>query len=162
MRQPRTISPGMVAVRPPSIRADLSPFFGRCLMAVLVVLVAGFVSPQLRALTGAAGEEPLRVSSLAAGVIFLSAALLILTFIKGAFAWEIVINTGTSAVAASRVPGKDYHLHRPPGVNPQRVSSARPHPLSRLPDPRLQLRLPRPPVPASASTAAAHLRPQLN
>ncbi len=77
----------------------------------------------------------------------LSSALLILAFIKGAFAWETVISAASSAVGARRAPDMDRRAYRPPRVRPRRRACPAPH------LPLLQLHLQPAPQPFQGPTS---------
>ncbi len=115
-------------------------------LAVSLALAAGARALPAWPITG----TPAGVSFGATCALALSLALLILAFIKGAFAWVTVINTGTSAVVASRAPDMDRRVHRPPRATPA-LSTRLPLPSTPLPQPH---HLPRRPIPDGPSPGA--------
>jgi len=148
----------MQDLRAPQLKApgvDLSARFALWFwLAVSIALAASALALLMRPLMGAtAGALFGAVCALA-----LSQALLILAFIKGAFAWVTVINTGTSAVVGPRAPDMDRRVHRPPRAIP--ALSAR-LALSSPLRPQL-LHLPRRPIPDGRYPGAATPRRPLS
>jgi hypothetical protein len=123
--------------------AEPSSHTARVYVAALVALAA-LVTLVTRALAQPSHPSMVAAAGLsfgAAGALALIPPLLILAFTKGAFAWVIVINTGTSVVGAPHAPDMDRRVHRPPRARPGLQPQVRPAPPARL-QPSLRRRHP--------------------
>lgn len=154
MRQPRTrffgLAPrprsgasdemraGMLAVVALAIGASIASFTDALHAAAIALHAGGYTSARPPvSLRAARVPEGILVATTDASLLYLS--LLILTFIEGAFAWVIVINTGQSVGAAPRAPDMDCRPHRPPKATREPLARALQRRLNQLPHP-LRLR----------------------
>lgn len=108
-------------------------------LAGMTLLAESLLTPFVAHVTLGLVPASSRSTSTPSGVPFaatdahiLHFSLLILTFIEGAFAWVIVINTGQSVEAAPRAPDMDRRQHRPPRATWESPNRKVPHHLSRL------------------------------